>query len=90
MKSSDSNGLAYNNRGEVYRALQNYEQAEKDYQSAVQLSWYGAYYNLGYTYFLMNKPYHSVHAYLQGFFTDKNVFLVIESLSIRDILSGRF
>jgi tetratricopeptide (TPR) repeat protein len=83
-------GITYNSRGDVYRSLKNYVKAEKEYKKAIQLNMYVAYYNLGLNYFLMGKPYHSIYAYLQGFLTDKDVLLVMKTLSIEDIISGRF
>lgn len=87
-----NNADPYNTLGEAYRLSGNYSAAIQNYQRAIQInpSHPSAYYNLGYTYYKENRPYHSVMAYLSGFLNDKNALNALRSLSVIDILTGRF
>lgn len=92
IKLDPQNPDLYNSRGEAYRRSGNLAKARMDYQKTIELDpkHPAAYYNLGFTYFLMNKPYHSIHAYLLGFLNDDNALVAIKSLSSKDVLSGQF
>ncbi len=78
--------------GECYRHLKKYQNAIEHYEKAIKLdeAHPSAYYNLGLTYYALNKPYLSVNAYLQGFINEENALEAAQTMTIQDILSGRF
>ena len=86
------NAHTYNSLGEVYRLSGDYEAAIRSYRQAVELDpeHPAAYYNLGLTYYMHNRPYLALRAYLTGFLSDADALAALKTLSIIEILTGRF
>lgn len=86
------NADAYASLGVTHQSRGDYKSAIRNYEEAIQLNPQHptAYYNLGWCYYLYNHPYLSVRSYLLGFLNDKDALQAIKSLSISDILTGRF